>query len=89
MARRKGERTAAMNERDFPHIVSTLMPEGGFGKRLFDMYEWHKARGLDYLRGRRERRHDREYSRLCFPDRETAQAFAAEFGGQIAPSSRL
>ncbi|MGE0522122.1 MAG: hypothetical protein AB7O60_03680 [Variibacter sp.] len=83
MTRRKGERTAAMEERDFPFIVSHVLPDGGLGKRLFEMYDWHKARGLEYRRGRRQRLHDREYCRLCFPDVETAQAFVDAFGGQI------
>lgn len=88
MARRKGERTFKMNERDFPHVVSMPMPEGGFGKRLFDMYAWHEKRGVRYLHGVRERRNDQEYSRLCFPDRETAQAFVEEFGGRISEPFR-
>jgi hypothetical protein len=30
MTRRKGEITARMNERDYPHIVELPLPEGGF-----------------------------------------------------------
>ena len=30
MSRRKGEITARVNERDFPHIVALPLPAGGF-----------------------------------------------------------
>ena len=33
MTRRKGEITARMNERDFPHIVELELPPGGFRER--------------------------------------------------------
>jgi hypothetical protein len=35
MTRRKGEITARMNERDFPHIVELELPSGGGARRLF------------------------------------------------------
>jgi hypothetical protein len=52
MTRRKGERSAAHNERDFPHIVEFEVPSNGFGVRLDAMYEFHRQRGLETRRGR-------------------------------------
>ena len=47
MTRRKGEITARMNERDFPHTVELALPEGGgFGaRRLTVIKEFHRLRG--------------------------------------------
>jgi hypothetical protein len=51
MTRRKGEITARMNERDFPHIVELPLPEGGFGgRRLAVMQEFHRLRGIENRR---------------------------------------
>src|SRR4029453_3176961 len=37
-------RSAQAIEKDFPHIVQMIVPLGGFGKKLDDMYEWHWAK---------------------------------------------
>jgi hypothetical protein len=46
MTRRKGERAAQMNERDYPHIIEIEVPGDGLKGRLMDMHEGHHARGL-------------------------------------------
>jgi hypothetical protein len=40
----------------FPHIVEMRVPEGGFGKKLDAMYEWHIHRGIRAINstGRRD-----------------------------------
>ena len=38
-------------EKDFPHIVQMIVPLGGFGKKLDDMYEWHWAKDTEAMRG--------------------------------------
>jgi hypothetical protein len=38
-------------ERTFPHIIEIIVPLGGFGKKLDDMYEWHFARDIEAMRG--------------------------------------
>jgi hypothetical protein len=45
MTLRKGEITARMNERDFPHIVELALPSGGFGRTLDAMYAFHSRQG--------------------------------------------
>jgi hypothetical protein len=51
MTRRKGEITARMNERDFPHIVELALPSGGFGETLDEMQAFHRLRGIASARG--------------------------------------
>jgi len=41
----KGRTKASLIERDFPHHVEMIVPEGGLGRRLDEMHEWHRARG--------------------------------------------
>jgi hypothetical protein len=44
MSRRKGEVTAAINERNFPHIVELPLPSGGFRSQSDDMLAFHRER---------------------------------------------
>ena len=46
MSRYKGRASAKAIERDFPHIVETVVPPGGLGKRLNDMYDFHAHHGI-------------------------------------------
>jgi hypothetical protein len=82
MTRRKGERTARFNERDFPHIVEVALPDGGFGNTLHDIEAFHSERGIESRRGRRQRRDDREFVRWCFKSPAHADAFVERFGGE-------
>ena len=52
MTRYKGRSNAKAIERDFPHIVEMAVPEGGFGKPLDTMHEWHRSRGVHPHAGR-------------------------------------
>ena len=80
MTRYKGRSKTSLIERDFPHHVEMIVPEGGFRKRLDAMYEWHQARDIEAMRGRGRRdQNNRDYVTWCFADAETAKAFAAEF----------
>lgn len=83
MARRKGERTARNNERQFPNIVELPMPSGGFGSRLDAMHDFHSERGLGSLRGQLQRRDDQEFVRWCFAESGDAEAFLQQFGGRL------
>ena len=80
--RRRGERTTAQNERDFPKIVELEVPPNGFGVKLDSMYEFHRQRGLETLRGRGQRRDNQDYVRWCFANRGDAEVFAKVFGGK-------
>jgi hypothetical protein len=54
----------------YPHIVEMTVPLGGFGRKLDDMYEWHRARGIQDQRGRSwrdENGHDYIHCALLIP----------------------
>ena len=56
MIRYKGRASPKAIEQDYPHIVEMRVPEGGFGKQLDAMYEWHARRGIRAINstGRRD-----------------------------------
>ena len=45
MSRSKGRTSAKAIARDFPFVVETVVPEGGLGRDLDRMYEFHSRRG--------------------------------------------
>ena len=49
-----------MTAREFPFVVETMIPEGGFGRRLDDMHQFHRQRGITDHRiaRRRDDEHD-------------------------------
>jgi hypothetical protein len=59
MSRYKGRPSAKAVERDFPHIVELAVPEGGFGKRLDTMHEWHRSQGIQPHHGSGRHEDDR------------------------------
>jgi hypothetical protein len=79
--RRKGEITVRINERDFLHIVELALPEGGFGRTLDAIHDFHRLRGIEDWRGRRVRRDEQECVRWCFASVTDADDFAKQFGG--------
>jgi hypothetical protein len=81
MSRYKGRANPKSIKRDFPHIVEMRLPDGGFGKKLEAMYEWHSRLGIRAINstGRRDE-NGRDYIRWCFADPKIAEAFASEFG---------
>jgi hypothetical protein len=83
LTQRKGERTAAQNERDHPHIVELAVRPSGFGATLDAMYEFHRARGLSDRRGRSVRRDDQDFVRWCFANAVDAGDFANAFEGSL------
>jgi hypothetical protein len=82
MARRKGEVTSRMNERDFPHIVELPLPSGGFRSQSDDILAFHRERGIEPRRGRGWHNHEQYYVRYCFADPAHADAFRGQFGGE-------
>jgi hypothetical protein len=80
MSRYKSRASPKSIEREFPHVVETVVPKGGLGKSLDDMYAWHHARGIITMHGRGRRdENGRNYIRWCFADPTTAKMFADEF----------
>jgi hypothetical protein len=79
MTRYKGKQVAQAIERGFPHSVEILIPLGGLGKTLDDMYEFHtQYRIRAHTRSRRDRG-GRDYIRWCFADRAVARSFVTVF----------
>jgi hypothetical protein len=88
MTRRKGEITARMSERDFPHIVELLLPKGGFGLAFDAIEAFHRQRRIQSRRGRRQRRDEQEYVRWCFARVMDADEFARRFrGSRVQPEA--
>ena len=83
MSRYKGRTSAKAIEKDFPHIVEMIVPLGGLGKKLDDMYEWHRAKGIQDRRGRGRRDENGRDFRWCFGDRTIAGDFARKFDGSF------
>jgi hypothetical protein len=81
MSRRKGERTGAINEREFPHLVELALPSGGFRSRSSEFDAFHRERGIPMLRGRGRNDAEQFYVSFCFADPGTADAFRDRFGG--------
>jgi hypothetical protein len=79
MARYKGQNSAIINERNFPHIVEIVVPPGGLSKTLDAMYEFHARYGIHAKRGQGQYTKGQNFIRWCFADREVAAAFAREF----------
>ena len=76
------------NEQDYPHIVEMPVPEGGLGRRLDAMHEWHRVRFLESRSGHGGWRDGVWYKRWCFKEPRDAQDFKAAFGGAIVPPKR-
>jgi len=80
MTRYKGRTKSSLVERKFPHRVEIIVPEGGFGKRLDEMHEWHRARSIKPRFGRSRRdKNKRDYVTWCFADAAMADSFRASF----------
>ena len=84
MSRYKGRTSPKSIERDFPHIVETIVPLGGLGKTLDAMFEFHTRNGIRAINstGRRDE-NGGNFIRWCFADREIAATFAAEFSAKV------
>jgi hypothetical protein len=79
-SQRKGEYTAAQNERECPYIVEVPVPQNGLGATLLAMHEFHHDRKLEHRRGRGQHRDGRDYVRWCFAHIADADAFQKAFG---------
>lgn len=61
--------------------MEIVVPLGGFGRRLDDMYAF--LRVIEHAHGRGRRDGKRNVSRWLFARREDAEAFATAFGGAV------
>jgi hypothetical protein len=88
MSRRKGEITARMNERKYPHLVELPLPPGGFGIRQRAMLAFHRQHRIQPRRGRGRSEGEVFFVAFCFADSTHADAFRKRFGGALLTSER-
>ena len=69
--------------REFPYTVEITMPEGGLGRALERMYEFHVLRGIKPRSGVGRGVDDCDVINWLFADPDIAQAFADEFNGTM------
>jgi hypothetical protein len=83
MSPNKGRPSAKTIAGEFPFVVEMMVPEGGLGRHLDDMYAFHRQRRITDHRAPRRRDEQHDYIRWCFKDLATAEAFAAQFSGTL------
>ena len=83
MRRYEGRPSAKTVARDFPHVVEITVPPGGLGKTLNAMYAFQQQRRIQVAHLPRRRYDGRDYLRWCCARRAIAEAFAAEFSGEL------
>ena len=83
MSRRKGEITARMNEREYPHLVELPLPADGFGTARDAMLAFHREHGIQPRRGRGRNEGEDFFVTFCFADPAHADAFHKRFGGAL------
>lgn len=77
--RYKGQRTALHNERECPYWVDLPIPEGGLGRNIDRMHDWHSERGLPVRAGSG----GLWVARFCFADKANAESFAVAFHRKV------
>jgi hypothetical protein len=82
--RYKGRPSSKANEREFPYVVEIAVPQGGLGKRLDAMHDFHNVCGIKPCLGRGRREDNRDDLRWYFAEPTTAAAFAGKFGGKLS-----
>ena len=75
--------------RDFPFVVKTTVPPGGFGKRLNAMHSFHRDRGIQLAVLPHQHDAGSNYLLWCFDSPPIAEKFAEEFSSQVAAPSSL
>ena len=79
----KGTPSSKTIAREVSYVVETVVPEGGLGRRLEDMHDFHRQRAITDHYVPRRRDGERDYIRWFFKDLATAEAFAAQFSGTL------
>jgi hypothetical protein len=85
MTRYKGQLKASRTEKEYPHHVDIIVPPGGLGRRLDEMYSFHAQNGITPQRGHGTHNADAAVIRWCFADHAVAQSFADLFGASQPP----
>jgi hypothetical protein len=88
MARRRGETTGRINERDYPRIVELPVPRGGFRDTSFAIATFHREHRIESKHGQGSYDEGQFYVRYCFADPVVADAFRDQFGGERLIAAR-
>jgi hypothetical protein len=67
---------------DYNSSFESRMAIGGLGKRIDAMHEFSR-RGIRARNGPHRHSNGRDFISWCFADSQTADTFAAEFGGNL------
>jgi hypothetical protein len=81
--REDGSNVARLNERKYPHIVEVALPDRGFLSIIEAIERFHRLRAIEARRGRSTAHHGAYWGRWCFNNSRTAEAFCAEFSGEM------
>ena len=84
MSRYKGRTGLKSLAREFPYTVEIAVPEGGLGRTLDRMYEFHAMRGINAQTGAGHRVDDCDIVTWLFAGPKVAQEFADEWHDVIA-----
>ena len=77
------KRKVLATERKFPHIVEIVLPVHGLDVRVNrEMVTFCRLHKIRPRFGRRRKRTGQDYCRWCFSDKEIADAFREQFGGE-------
>jgi len=87
LTRYKGQLKASRTEREFPHHVDIVVPPGGLGRLLDNMYNFHIQNDIKPQRGQGKHDADGLVIRWCFADASLAEAFATKFATTLATST--
>jgi hypothetical protein len=82
---RMKEAAAGGKRGDFLFVVHVAAPDGGFGRGLDAVNEWHRHRFNTQHRSRPQRLAGREFCSWCLEGLEIAKSLRHRFGGQIVP----
>ena len=80
MSRHKGQLKASRTEIEYPHYVDIIVPPGGLGRQLDDMYNFHIQNDIKPQRGHGKHNADSAVIRWCYTDAGLAAEFASKFG---------
>jgi hypothetical protein len=82
---RMKEATAGGKRGEFLFVVHVAAPDGGFGRSLDAVNEWHRHGINTQHRSRPQRLAGREFCSWCREGLEIAKSLRHRFGGQIVP----
>jgi hypothetical protein len=89
MGRYKDRRSPKVLARDFRYTVEMAVPDGGLGRTLDRMYEFHSLREITPYSGDDRHVDGRNIITWLFADPAIALEFGAEFNGTMLVPAKL